>query len=93
MASPGYFTALRIPRLAGRGFSPQDGPDAPRVALVNRAFARAYSTERDAVGRRLRLGWTSEINPAGTVWEIVGVVGDVRQRALEEEGRRRSTCR
>jgi hypothetical protein len=85
VASPGYFTALRIPRLAGRGFSPQDGPDAPRVALVNRAFARAYSTGRDAVGRRLRLSWTSEINPAGTMWEIVGVVGDVRQRALAEE--------
>jgi len=85
VASPGYFTALRIPRLAGRGFSPRDGPDAPRVALVNRAFARAYSTGRDAVGRRLRLSWTSEINPAGTMWEIVGVVGDVRQRALAEE--------
>jgi putative ABC transport system permease protein len=87
VASPGYFTALRIPRLAGRGFSPQDGPDAPRVALVNRAFVRAYSTDRGAVGRRLKLGWTSEINPAGTVWEIVGVVGDVRQRALEEAGK------
>ncbi|MEO6195103.1 MAG: ABC transporter permease [Thermoanaerobaculia bacterium] len=87
VASPGYFTALSIPRLAGRGFSPQDGPDAPRVALVNRAFARAYSTGRDAVGRRIRLSWTSEINPAGTAWEIVGVVGDVRQRALAEESR------
>lgn len=86
VASPGYFTALKIPRLAGRGFSPQDGPDAPRVVLVNRAFARAYSPDRNAVGRRIELSWTSEINPSGTVWEIVGVVGDVRQRALAEEG-------
>ena len=87
VASPGYFEALRIPRLAGRGFSPQDGPDAPRVVLVNRAFARAFSPDRSAVGRRVRVGWTSDINPRATVWEIAGVVGDVRQRALEEEGK------
>jgi putative ABC transport system permease protein len=86
VASPGYFTALQIPLLAGRSFSPQDGSAAPRVVLVNRAFARAHSADRSAVGRRLRLGWTSDINPQGTVWEIVGVVGDVRQRALAEEG-------
>jgi putative ABC transport system permease protein len=87
VASPGYFDALRIPRLAGRGLSRQDGPSSPRVVLVSQAFARAYSPDRSAVGRRIRLGWTSDINPRGTVWEIAGVVGDVRQRALEEEGK------
>jgi predicted permease len=87
VVSPGYFEALKIPRLTGRGFSRQDGPDAPRVVLVNRAFARAWSPDRSAAGRRVRLGWTSELNPQGTVWEIAGVVGDVRQRALEEEGK------
>jgi predicted permease len=87
VASPGYFDALRIPRLTGRGFSRQDGPSSPRVVLVSQAFARAYSPDRSAVGRRIRLGWTSDINPKGTVWEIAGVVGDVRQRALEEEGK------
>jgi putative ABC transport system permease protein len=87
VTSPGYFDALKIPRLAGRGFSRQDGPDAPRVVLVNRSFARAWSPDRSPIGRRVRLGWTSDINPKGTVWEIAGVVGDVRQRALEEEGK------
>jgi putative ABC transport system permease protein len=87
VASPGYFTALRIPLLAGRGFTPRDRPDAPRVVLVNQAFARSRSPDRSAIGQRLELGWTSDINPQGTLWEIVGVVGNVRQRALDEESR------
>jgi putative ABC transport system permease protein len=87
VASPGYFTALRIPLLAGRGFARQDGPGAPRVALVNQAFAQAHSHGRSALGRRLQVSWTSDTNPAGTWWEIVGVVGDVRQRTLAEGGR------
>jgi putative ABC transport system permease protein len=87
VASPGYFTALRIPLLAGRGFTPQDRPDAPRVVLVNQAFARSRSPDRSAIGQRLELGWTSDINPQGTLWEIVGVVGNVRQRALDEQSR------
>jgi putative ABC transport system permease protein len=84
VASPGYFAALRIPLLAGRGFTRQDGPGSPRVALVNRAFAQRYVADRNALGRRLDLRWTSDINPPGTSWEIVGIVGNVRQRALEE---------
>jgi putative ABC transport system permease protein len=87
VASPGYFTALRIPLLAGRGFTPRDRPDAPRVVLVNQAFARSRSPDRSAIGQRLELGWTSDINPQGTLWEIVGVVGNVRQRALDQESR------
>jgi putative ABC transport system permease protein len=84
VASPDYFTALRIPLLAGRVFTRQDGPASPRVALVNQAFARRYWPDRNSIGQRLELRWTSDINPPGTVWEIVGVVGNVRQRALEE---------
>ncbi len=85
VASPGYFTTLRIPLLAGRGFTRNDGPDAPRVALVNQAFVQGHSPDRTVIGQRLKLGWRSDINPAGTVWEIIGVVGNVRQRALEAQ--------
>jgi putative ABC transport system permease protein len=46
------------------------------VAIVSRAFARqAFGEERDAVGRRVRLGRVGSDAP----WlSIVGVVGDVR---------------
>ncbi|HEV3075437.1 MAG TPA: FtsX-like permease family protein [Thermoanaerobaculia bacterium] len=83
VASAGYFRALRIPVLAGRGFSPFDTAAAPRVALVNRTFAGHYLSGRSPLGVRLLLGWTSDLNPPSTAWTIVGIVGDTRQRNLE----------
>jgi putative ABC transport system permease protein len=84
VASPGYFRALRIPLLAGRGFATKDGPAAPRVLLVNEAFEKDYFPAGSVLGQRLQLGWTSDTNPRSTHWEIVGVVGDVRERSVEE---------
>lgn len=62
--SDGYFETLGIPLLAGRDFSPGDDQTAPRVALVNRAFAAAFLPEDAAVGERV----------GGA--EVVGVVAD-----------------
>jgi putative ABC transport system permease protein len=90
VASPNYFRTLRIPLLAGRGFAPQDGPAAPRVLLVNEAFEQAHfpgGNALGALGQRLQLGWTSDTNPKGTRWEIVGIVGDVRERSVEAAAR------
>jgi putative ABC transport system permease protein len=90
IASPGYFRALRIPLLAGRSFTLQDGPAAPRVLLVNEAFRKAHfpgGSALGALGQRLQLGWTSDTNPRGTRWEVVGVVGDVRERSVEVSAR------
>lgn len=84
VASPGFFSTLDIPLLAGRPFSERDTPGTPRVLLVNRAFERRYFPGRRAVGARLEIGWESELNPVGTLWEVVGVVGDIRQKSLEE---------
>jgi putative ABC transport system permease protein len=69
--TPGYFDALGIPVLRGRGFADSDTADAPRVILVNDALARAYFPGEDPVGRELDRG------------RIVGVVGDVRQVRLD----------
>ena len=41
-ATPNYFTTMRIPIVAGRGFGPQDGPLSPPVALINEALAKRY---------------------------------------------------
>jgi putative ABC transport system permease protein len=83
VASAGYFRSLRIPLLAGRGFSHFDTAAAPRVALVNRTFTTRYLAGRSPLGVRLLLGWTSDLNPPSTAWTIVGIVGDTRQRSLE----------
>jgi predicted permease len=74
--SAGFFTALRIPLLEGRAFAGQES-GAP-VAIVSRALARRFWSGESAVGRTLLVG--------DRRIPIVGVVGDVRQGALEGEG-------
>ena len=68
----GYFTTLRIPLSAGRLFDVRDGPDAPRVAIVNESAARLlFGSPTDALGRRLRI-------EDGAWRDVAGVVGDTR---------------
>jgi macrolide transport system ATP-binding/permease protein len=69
-ATPGYFDTLQIPVIAGRAFTDADSPDAQKVAIVNRTFARKFYHGADPVGRYL--------NDMGTpdTMLIVGVVGD-----------------
>ena len=75
-----YFDALGVPVLAGRAFDHDvDTRGAPRVAIVNEAFARRMWPDAGAVGRRFR-PWDGE----GPTVEIVGVVRDYRVRFLHE---------
>jgi predicted permease len=64
--SPEYFATLQIPVLAGRAFTDGDGPQAERVVIVNRSFARKYFHDESPVGRHVLEGA-----------RIVGVVEDV----------------
>jgi predicted permease len=70
VVTPGYFAALGVPMVAGRGFADTDGPDQPRVIVINQTLARRHFPG-GAIGRRIRFG---ESDP----FEIVGIVGDVR---------------
>jgi predicted permease len=80
--STGFFKTLGTPLLRGRFFSIGDGPDAPRVAIINEAMARRSWPGRDPVGRRLKLGPRDSDRPWYTV---VGVAGDMRRQGLERE--------
>jgi putative ABC transport system permease protein len=81
-ASPGYFRALAIPVRRGRAFDARDGDGAAGVAIVNETFARVYFPGEDPLGRRIDF----EGDAGHPRWrEIVGVVGDVRDRALDRE--------
>ena len=68
--TPGYFEALGIPVLQGRGFTASDSAESPRVVLVNEALVREYLGGENAVGVELDRG------------TIVGVVGSVRHEGL-----------
>jgi putative ABC transport system permease protein len=77
--SAGYFDVLRTPLKKGRVFTDHDADSAARVVVVNEAFVRRFSAQRDVVGRRLRY----VLRGVGYEAEIVGVVGDVRNDGLD----------
>ena len=80
-ASPGYFGALRIPVLDGRGLTDSDTPESLKVAVVNHALAVRFFPRGGAVGARIRVGR----DPNAPWRTIVGVVGDVRHTGPEKE--------
>jgi len=77
-----YMEVMGIPKLQGRGFSPQD-IQRPEVAVISRAFARRYFSNQDPIGHRLTFG--DPASPNAQWLTIVGVAEDVRHTALERE--------
>ncbi len=75
VVTPGFFSALRIPLVAGRDVDERDIRDAPVVAVVSESFARAQFPGQSPLGRRFFMAFQERL--------IVGVVGDVRVRGLE----------
>jgi predicted permease len=76
---PGYFHTVRLPLFAGRDFGVFDQGDSPGVAIINRAFAQRHFRDGSALGQRL-----SFVGPAGPWFEVVGIVGDIRDAGFEE---------
>jgi len=71
-----YGTAL----LAGRDISDRDGPEAPRVAIVNEAFARKFLEGANPLGHTIRL----PREPASAAIEIVGLISNAAYRDMRE---------
>jgi len=71
---PGYPETLGIPLRAGRAIGARDGAGAPRVAMVNEAFARQYLAKEQPVGHRFGFDDT----PPELDYEIVGVLADAQ---------------
>jgi predicted permease len=80
--SAGYFAVLRTPLKKGRVFTDHDADSTERVVVVNEAFVRRFSPQRDVVGRRLRYVWRGRDGSAKEA-DIIGVVGDVRNDGLD----------
>ena len=77
---PDFCRTLGMTILRGRDLTTQDNETAPRVALVNEAFARYYFNGQDALGKRFDRG----ADDGGEV-EIVGVVKDAKATSLREQ--------
>jgi len=79
--SPGYLEAAGTTLLAGRNLTLHDDGNAPKVALVNRTFARrVFGSVDKAIGGHFKF-W------GGTRAEVVGVVEDGKYRTLTEDQR------
>ncbi len=79
--SPEYFHAAGTILLAGRTFSWHDDENSPRVAVVNREFARKiFGSAAKAMGRYYKRG-------NGTRLQVVGIVEDGKYAALTEDPR------
>jgi predicted permease len=77
-ATPNYFSAMRIPLIAGRLFSADEKPESHTI-IINQSFARKYFAGRNPIGGRVSR--QDDYNRWSTV---VGVIGDVRHTSLEE---------
>jgi predicted permease len=77
--SPEYFHAASTSLLEGRALSWQDDKNAPRVAVVNRLFARrVFGSAAGALGRYFKM-------EDGTRVRVVGIVEDGKYYQLTED--------
>ena len=84
--TPNYHQLMGTPLLKGRAFSDADGPDSPRVVIINDSFARRFFPGEDPIGKRMNYGDNADQtqNPWRT---IVGVVADTRRNGFDREPR------
>jgi putative ABC transport system permease protein len=75
-----YFQTMGIPLVRGRTFTSQDTEKAPMVAIVDQKFVERNFPDVDPIGQGIDIG-----NGTDGFYEIVGVVGNVRDLALESD--------
>jgi predicted permease len=74
-----YFSTMEVPLRSGRAFEARDTAQAPRVAIVNQAFARKFFTNDDVLGKQVT-------DPGGKLeYEIVGVAADSKYSRQRDE--------
>ncbi len=80
--SSGFFRTLQTRLVAGRDFTDADTSEAPRVAIVNQAFATQLLGPGNPIGQRYSTG------SSGVTWaEVIGVVQDGKYQTLSEAPR------
>jgi putative ABC transport system permease protein len=79
--SPDFFRAAGIPLLRGRSFMEAEARQGSDVVVVSDVLAETIFPDGDAIGKRVLTSW----NDVG--WEIVGIVGSVREFGVTREKR------
>lgn len=81
MVSASYFKTMSVPLLRGRAFTYADGPGSPPVAIVSQDAARKLWGNNDPIGQT----FYRAADPDKTQFTVVGVAGDVRNTALNQQ--------
>ena len=74
-----YFRAMQIPLVKGRTFSGSDGPDSPRVVVIDEYLVSRYFRDKDPIGQQILRG-----GPDAPPFTVVGVVGTINSIDLSE---------
>ena len=74
VVSPGYFEALRVPILRGRGLTPTDNETSMPVAVISESFVQRYWSDAEPLGKQFKVGAATSDDPWITV---IGVSRDV----------------
>lgn len=82
-----YFSTVRIPIVQGRGFTPADRHGGRQVVVVSEAAVRRFWPDGGVLGRYVRMSAQPGPGDEGVQGEIVGVVADIRDAALDREPR------
>jgi putative ABC transport system permease protein len=80
-----YFKVLKVPLIQGRFLDERDNADAPKVVIINQAFAKKWFPNQDAVGKKITFDDSRKPDPKWIT--IVGVTGDMRHQGLEVEAK------
>lgn len=76
-----YFKTVGVPIIAGRDFSPNDGPNSPRVVIVNEAFVKKFSPNSSILGKRMRTGGGPN---AKNDIEVIGVARNAKYSDVKD---------
>ena len=76
-----FFQTLQIPLMRGRLFTSTEASEMKHVVVVNEALVRKYFPDEDPIGKRITINMKDENVPT----EIIGVVGDIKHKRLDEE--------
>jgi predicted permease len=84
--SPGFFEVFHIPVINGRSFNDRDNGAGPPVVMINQSMAKRYWPKGNPLHEKIWIGKgiMSEL-ATETPREIIGIVGDVRDGALNRD--------
>jgi putative ABC transport system permease protein len=83
--TPGYFPALGISILRGRGFRDEDLSPTGNPVILNESLARALFPKEDPLGKQLRMGFSDGMQAVAPWRTVVGIAANVKNNGITEQ--------